>query len=93
MYRKSIVWISAAVLALVLFGNGGFQNLVSNWRERRRAARFLEKLRADHDSLSRELARLQQDPSYTEYLIRKNLGYVKKGEYEYRLLKSDKANP
>ena len=41
----------------------------------------------EREALQRELTAIQQDPSYTEYLIRKNLGYVKKGEVEYRIMK------
>jgi len=48
------------------------------------------RLRADHDALIKEWGRIQQDPAYTEYLIRKNLGYVKKGEVEYQILKKEK---
>jgi len=49
---------------------------------------LLGKLRTDHTSLSQEWDRIQKDPSYTEYLVRRNLGYVKKGEVEYRILVS-----
>jgi cell division protein FtsB len=52
--------------------------------------RVLVQLRADHAALASEWKRIQEDPSYTEYLIRKNLGYVKKGEVEYQILKKDK---
>jgi cell division protein FtsB len=65
-------------------------DLVSRTRERNRLQRVLVQLRADHDALAREWSRIQQDPSFTEYLIRKNLGYVKKGEIEYQILKKDK---
>ena len=57
-------------------------------RENSRLESMLGKLRADHTSLSQEWDRIQKDPSYTEYLIRRNLGYVKKGEVEYRILVS-----
>lgn len=49
---------------------------------------MLLRLRVDHVLLAQEWDRIQKDPSYTEYLIRKNLGYVKKGEVEYRILVS-----
>jgi cell division protein FtsB len=52
--------------------------------------RVLLEQRADHEALTREWVRIQEDPSYTEYLIRKNLGYVKKGEVEYQILKKEK---
>ena len=74
--------------AFILFANEGFHNLITRTRESRRLEHVLLRLRADHMSLSDEWARIQKDPSYTEYLIRRNLGYVKKGEVEYRILVS-----
>ena len=55
-------------------------------RENGRLERLLAHLRSDHAVLSEEWTRVQTDPSYTEYLIRKNLGFVKKGEVEYRVI-------
>jgi len=86
-------WITGLALiggALYLFANAGFRDLVSRTREQRRLGRVLIQLRDDHETLTREWARIQQDRSYTEYLIRKNLGYVKKGEVEYQILKKEK---
>lgn len=77
-----------ALGAFFLFANLGFRNLVVRTREKRRLERSLVRLRADHEALASEWARIQKDPSYTEYLIRKNLGYVKKGEVEYQIIKS-----
>ncbi len=57
-------------------------------REDARLEKMLVHLRSDHTALSAEWDRIQKDPSYTEYLIRKNLDYVKKGEVEYRILVS-----
>ena len=74
--------------AFILFANEGFRNLVTRTRENVRLEKMLVHLRSDHTSLSEEWERIQKDPSYTEYLIRKNLGYVKKGEVEYRILVS-----
>lgn len=76
--------------ALYLFANAGFRDLVGRTREERRLQRVLIQLRVDHEALAREWGRIQQDPSYTDYLIRKSLGYVKKGEVEYQILKKDK---
>ena len=73
-------------MALCLFGNEAFRNLVVQYQEKRRLGSSLSALRAEHERLGRELGLIQNDPSYTEYLIRKNLGFVKKGEVEYRLM-------
>jgi hypothetical protein len=80
--------VGIAVAAFVLFANDGFRNLILRTREHRRLESLLLRLRADHTALSEEWTQIQKDPSYTEYLIRRNLGYVKKGEVEYRILVS-----
>lgn len=75
-------------MVLLLFGNQGFHKLWSLFWEKRRLDASVTQLRTDHAALSQELQRLKEDPSYTEYLIRKNLGYTKKGEIEYRIMAS-----
>jgi len=85
--QRIILWVTVALTTLCLFGNEAFRALVVDYHEQHRLQANLLNLRAEHDHLNRELTLIQQDPSYTEYLIRKNLGYVKKGEVEYRLLK------
>jgi|SRR6185312_7978240 len=84
--RRLELWVCLAVMALLLFGNSGFRSLLSGWQEKRRLSRTVDELRGEHETLARELARIQQDPAYTEFLIRKTLGYVEKGEVEYRLM-------
>jgi len=88
--RRIFWWAAGGLVAALLFGNQGFRQLASDWRETRRLEKALVNLRDDHEKLTRELFWIQTDPSYTEYLIRKNLGYVKKGEVEYRLVKPEK---
>ncbi len=86
-------------MALLLFGNAGFRSLLRLTLEQRSLQRTLAPLHRDHDELSQELNRIQTDPSYTEFLIRKSIGYVRKGEIEYRLMtppagtKSPSTNP
>ena len=77
-----------AVGAVILFANDGFRNFTMRSRENARVDKMLARLRADHIQLSQEWERIQKDPSYTDFLIRKDLGYVKKGEVEYRILVS-----
>lgn len=78
-------------MAACLFGNRGFWDFVHQTREKRRYEKLLVELRAEHDGLSRELNLIQTNPAYTEYLIRKQLGYAKKGEVEYRLVPPEKT--
>ena len=83
-----ILGLALIVGAFFLFANAGFRDFVNRTREKRRLEQNVLRLRADHQALAREWTQIQQDPSYTEYLIRKNLGYMKKGEVEYRILVS-----
>jgi len=85
--QYAIAGLSLLAMGYLLFGNGGFRQLVSESLEKRRLTKSLAQLRQEHDRLSHELTLLQQTPAYTEYLIRKQLGYVKKGEVEYRIVK------
>ncbi len=89
--QKLILWGSILAGVLFLFANEGFRNLVVRTRETARLEKLLIRLRADHSNLSSEWTRIQKDPAYTEYLIRKHLGYVKKGEVEYRILVSSRS--
>ena len=88
--KPVIAWGSVALLVLLLLTNQGFRKLFRFYFERRRLEAALVELRQDHESLTRELKRIQTDPAYTEYLIRKNIRYVKKNEVEYRILKEKK---
>jgi len=90
--QRIILWVTVVLMALCLFGNEAFRGLVVQYHEQRRLQASLINLRTEHEKLTRELTLIQQDPAYTEYLIRKNLGYVKKGEVEYRLLKKDSSS-
>ena len=85
MNKKSWIYGAACLAAaFYLFANAGFRDLMSRTREKRRLERILVQLRVDHEVLAREWVRIQEDPSYTEYLIRRNLGYVKKGKSSIR---------
>jgi cell division protein FtsB len=87
---RPITWAAIAALAALLFGNQGFRDFWRARREHARLTRALEDRRTERASLEQELHRLQEDPSYTEFLVRKNLGYIKKNEVEYRVLKQQK---
>jgi len=89
--QQIIVGAAVAAGAFFLFANEGFRHWMNRTREAQRLERTLVHLRSDQAALSEEWTRVQNDPSYTEYLIRKNLGYVKKGEVEYRILVSSHA--
>jgi cell division protein FtsB len=90
--RRLLVWIGVAFMAVYLFGNEGFRKGVTRFREKRRLEKTLARLRSEHEKLAQEWTLIQQDPSYAEYLIRKNLGFVKQGEVEYRILPPAKSS-
>lgn len=70
-------------MAILVFANGGFRLLWSKRSEVRRQRETLAVLQADHARLVKEWDLIQNDPTYTEYLIRKTLRYIKKDELEY----------
>jgi len=78
-------WGGAILVVAILFGNSGFRLFLSRRSEVGRQRKMLAALQAQNARLTKEWTQIQTDPSYTEYLIRKSLGYVKKDEVEYRL--------
>lgn len=73
----------AAVLA-VFFGNGGFRSLTRNWLELRRLDREILALQAEEKELDARLKSMRSGDGPVERLARRELGYIKKGEIEYR---------
>jgi cell division protein FtsB len=71
-------------LVAVFFGNQGFRSLVTNWIELRRLHREVLQLKDEQVNLSQELAKIHEGGAPFERLIRVDLGYIKKGEIEYR---------
>lgn len=74
----------AAGLLGLFFGNGGFRSLVRNWLELRRLDGELASLETEEKELSARLAALRAGDGPVERLARRELGYIKKGEIEYR---------
>jgi cell division protein FtsB len=75
--------LGAGVLA-VFFGNAGFRSLVSNWLELRRLRGELVRLEREEKELDSQLKSLRSGEGPVERLARRELGYIKKGEIEYR---------
>lgn len=75
--------LSAGVLAL-FFGNAGFRSLVSNWLELHRLKKELVHLEKEEKELDDQLKALRGGEGPVERLARRELGYIKKGEIEYR---------
>lgn len=76
--------LAAAALLLVFFGNAGFRSMVSNWLELRRLNREIAALDRDEKDLDARLKALRAGDGGVERMARRDLGYIKKGEIEYR---------
>lgn len=73
-----------AALLFVFFGNGGFRSLTRNFLELRRLDREIVDLEREEKDLGERLKALRAGDGPVERLARRELGYIKKGEIEYR---------
>lgn len=76
--------LAGAALLLVFFGNGGFRSLTRNWLELRRLDAEIAALEREEKELAGRLKALRAGDGPVERLARRELGYIKKGEIEYR---------
>ncbi|MHB2026929.1 MAG: FtsB family cell division protein [Elusimicrobiota bacterium] len=74
----------SCLLIAVFFGNQGFRSLIDNGLELLRLRAEIAQLHAQKRDLSKQLALLESGGSSIESLARVQLGYIKKGEVEYR---------
>lgn len=77
-------FLIGAALFAVFFGNAGFRSLIGNWRELRRLRADITRLEAEEGELDARLKSLRAGDGGVERVARKELGYIKKGEIEYR---------
>ena len=73
--------VLSLILLVVFFGNQGFRGLVKNYLELRGLNKQISALEAQERMMSE---RLKQGDTAIERMARKELGYVRKGEIEYR---------
>jgi len=76
--------VAGAGLLAVFFGNAGFRSLVGNWRELHRLNSEITQLDRDERELDERLKGLRASDGGVERSARRDLGYIKKGEIEYR---------
>ena len=76
--------IIGGALFAVFFGNAGFRSLIGNWRELRRLRADISRLAVEEKELDARLKSLRAGDGGVERVARKELGYIKKGEIEYR---------
>ena len=77
-------FLAVAGFLALLFGNQGFRTLVRNYRELRSLRREIADLRVEEGRLSGRLGTVRSGDAALERLARRELGFVKKGEIEYR---------
>ncbi|MDI6642297.1 MAG: septum formation initiator family protein [Elusimicrobiota bacterium] len=75
--------IILAVLVL-LTANKGFRTLIIRAIEYKKINKEILELKRKNQEIEREIYLLENDESYIDYCIRKDLGYLKEGEVEYR---------
>ena len=76
--------LAGACLLVVFFGNGGFRSLTRNWLELHRLNMEILALQREEKELDGRLKALRSGDGPVERLARRELGYIKKGEIEYR---------
>jgi cell division protein FtsB len=76
--------LAIAGLLYVFFGNAGFRSMVGNWMELRRLRNEISTLDRDEKDLDEKLKALRAGDGGVERAARRDLGYIKKGEIEYR---------
>ncbi|MFA6316029.1 MAG: septum formation initiator family protein [Elusimicrobiota bacterium] len=74
----------SAFLLMVFFGNQGFRSLVRNWLELRHLRAEIAALEAEQSRLSGRLRSGRTTDAALERMARRELGFVKSGEIEYR---------
>jgi cell division protein FtsB len=74
----------SGALAVFLLGNQGFRGLVRNWVELRHLRGEIAALEKKESNEAQRLEALRAGGSSFERLARRELGYIRKGEVEYR---------
>ncbi len=82
-----LIFFISVLLFLTL--NSGFRNLVIRTLEYIKQKKELEEIKLRNAQLRREIYLLENDEWYIDYTIRKELGYLKPGEVEYRFKKNN----
>ena len=83
--------LTGLALFWVFFGNAGFRSMVSNWMELRRLRAEIVQLDQDEKELDAKLKSMRSGDGAVERSARSELGYIKKGEIEYRFPPPEKG--
>jgi cell division protein FtsB len=87
--RKTVVIgaisvVVIAVLCVLIFGERGFLDMYSLYRQDTARAREVAAARAEIDSLKSEIEKLKSDTVYIEKIAREKLGMARKGEFIFK---------
>jgi cell division protein FtsB len=84
--RNRIKW---RILVLCVFFAGislpRIKNLIKQQRQFQKYQAEIAQLEKENHLLMERIGELKGDPYYTEKLLRENYGYVREGEYIYRI--------
>ncbi|OGS25109.1 MAG: hypothetical protein A2297_07095 [Elusimicrobia bacterium RIFOXYB2_FULL_48_7] len=90
-YGRNLKIIIAVAVILLLTLNKGFRTLVIRNIELYKMKAEIAKIQLENARLRREIYLLENNDAYIDYRIRRDLGYIKEGEIEYRY-QSDKKS-
>ncbi|MBI4056085.1 MAG: septum formation initiator family protein [Elusimicrobia bacterium] len=85
--KKSTYWFQLSVFLLIvgiMLGNKGFRGLLRNYTERKKLSSEWSRLKKEEADLAYRIHSFQNQDAYLEKIARQELGFVKKGELEYR---------
>jgi len=81
---RALMVAGIAAIVIILFGNRGFRRLLSNTIYLRRLNSGIVALKEEQARLKARIAAVRGDDVELERVARKELGYLKSGEVEYR---------
>jgi len=83
-------WIKKIVIGAMVgyvFFNPNSWRLIKLIIEEHKVKKEITSLEKENDSLLKEIKRLETDPEYYGYVVRRELGMIKQGEIEFRFSK------
>lgn len=88
--KKNWPFVVIAVLLLSLLFNNSFRQTISRQRMIRNARLEVDSLNLEIDATQAKIQELKTEPQQVEHLVRKELGYLRPGEKEVRIIKQGK---
>jgi len=82
-------WIGGLCFCFILLSIPRIKTLITYSRQLRYYNQEIINLQEENERLKEKIEAMQKDPYYAEKILRENYGYIKKGEYVYRI-KTDK---